>query len=178
MPIDVPSKAVEGKVGARIKDEYLFAPELLPVTEGAGSAPFLQLPILNRFPSSAQEVAPWYAGGSRFDFNRFFFLQGPGANHAVNTGGTPIASTSLFTPRGFYANSLFPGFETLVTFPLQAMSIPRVVFSTMTVELEGQGYLLVYSSYRAGAGNTINDGSSITADVFKLFGSPGIKTRY
>jgi sugar lactone lactonase YvrE len=178
MPIDVPSKGIEGSIGARIKDEYLFAPQLLAITESMGSAPFLQLPILNRFPSSAQEVMPWYGGGSRFDFNRFFFLQGPGPGNAVSTGGTPLADTDVFTPRGFYANSVFPGFDTVITFPLTALSVPRVIFSTMTVELNGQGYLLIYAAYRAGAGNTLNDGSSITADVFRLFGSPGIKTRY
>ena len=177
-PIDVPSKGREGDVGARITDEYLFAPQLLPVTEAAGTSPFLQLPVLNRYPSSAQEVQPWYGAGSRFDFNRFFFLQGPGPGNAVDSAGADIDTWNLFTPRGFYANSLFPGFDTLVTFPLTTLALPRVAFSTMTVELEGQGYLLVYTCYRSGSGNIINDGSPITADVFKLYGSPGIKTRY
>lgn len=177
-PIDVPSKGAEGSIGARITDEYLFAPQLLPITEAAGSAPFLQLPVLNRYPASAQEVQPWYGAGSRFDFNRFFFLQGPGPGNAVDSAGSDIDAWDLFTPRGFYANSLFPGFDTLVTFPLTTLALPRVAFSTMTVELEGQGYLLVYTCYRSGSGNIINDGSPITADVFKLYGNPGIKTRY
>ena len=170
-PIDVPEKT------PRVTDEYLFAPELLPVTD-VGATPFMRLPVLNRYPSSAQEMQPLYGGGSRFDFNRFFFVQGPGPGWAVDEAGTPTDTPPSWTPRGYYANAVFPGFDTLMTFPLQTISIPRVLFSSMVVELEGEGYLLIYSCYRSAAGNIINDGSPITADVFKLFGNPGIKTRY
>jgi hypothetical protein len=177
-PMDVPSKAPEGNVSCRITDEYLFAPELLPLSDGKGTSPFLRLPVLNRYPSSAQQISPWYGGGSRFDFNRFFFLQGPGRGHAVNTAGAPIEAPNIFTPRGFVTMGVFPGFDTLETFSLTALSIPRLVFSTMVVELEGEGYLLIYSSYSSTEENIINDGSPIVADVFKLYGNPGIKTRY
>ena len=176
-PMDIPSKAPEGEAGCRVTDAYLIAPENLPLTTGTIS-PYLQLPVLNRFPASAQEMNPWYAGGSRFDFNRFFFNQGAGPGHAVDSGGTDIEPYNMFTPRGFVANGLVPGFDTLSTFPLQALSIPRILFGTMVVELEGEGYLLIYASYRSAPGNVLNDGSSIVADVFKLYGNPGIKTRY
>jgi len=178
-PMDVPSKAAEGSAACRITDEYLFAPELLPIAGGGtGTSPYLRLPVLNRFPSSAQQISPWYGGGSRFDFNRFFFNQGPGRGYAVDSSGTPIEAPSLFTPRGYMAQGVFPGFDTMVSFSLQTLSIPRILFSTMVVELDGQGYLLIYSSYRSAASNILNDGSPIVADVFKLYGNPGIKTRY
>jgi hypothetical protein len=170
-PIDVPEKA------PRVTDEYIFAPELLPVTS-VGATPFVRLPVINRYPSSAQEMQPVYGGGSRFDFTRFFFLQGPGRGWAVDSSGLDTDVPPSWSPRGYYGNGVFPGFETLITFPLQAISIPRLVFSTMVVELEGEGYLLVYSAYRSAECNVINDGSPIAVDVFKLFGNPGIKTRY
>jgi hypothetical protein len=177
-PIDIPSKAPEGYAAARITNEYLFAPELLPLTDGAGVAPFLRLPVLNRYPSSAQQMQPWYGGGSRFDFNRFFWNQGAGSGNAVNTAGSALEDYALFTNRGYETSGIFPGFDTMMTFTLDTISIPRILFSTMVVELDGQGYLLVYSSYRSAAGNVLNDGSPVTADVFKLYGNPGIKTRY
>jgi sugar lactone lactonase YvrE len=170
-PIDVPEKS------PRVTDEYLFAPELLPITD-VGATPFLRLPVLNRYPSSAQEMQPLYGGGSRFDFTRFFFLQGPGRGWAVDESGAPTNTPPSWTPRGYYGNGVFPGFDTMMTFPLQSISIPRILFSSMVVELEGEGYLLIYSCYRSAAGNVINDGSPIAVDVFKLFGNPGIKTRY
>lgn len=175
MPMDIPFKA-RSAVGARISDNYLINPEPLPINEGQ-STPYLQLPVLNRYPATAQEMNPWYGAGSRFDFNRFFFIQGAGRG-SVDSAGTPIDPEYIFTPRGHVANGFAPGFDTLLTFPLTTLSIPRVLFSTMTVELDGQGYLLIYACYRAQAGNIINDGSPIVADVFKLFGNPGIKTRY
>lgn len=177
-PMDVPSKAPEGSASCRITDEYLFAPELLPLAEGPGVAPYLRLPVLNRYPSSAQQMQPWYGGGSRFDFNRFFFNQGAGSQNAVDSFGAALGDPLLFTPRGYETSGLFPGFDTLMTFSLDALAIPRVLFSTMIVELDGQGYLLIYASYRSQAGNIINDGSPVVADVFKLYGNPGVKTRY
>lgn len=176
-PADVPPKGQEGSIGARVTDEYLFAPQRLDIIDDGGT-PFVSLPIINRFPSSAQEMNPWYGAGSRFDFNRFFFIQGPGAGHAVDSGGTTVESYEMRTPRGFLANGFVPGFDTLLTFPLQDISIPRIIFSTMTVELNGQGYLLIFSSYAARKGNALNNGNIIAADVFRLFGNPGIKTRY
>jgi hypothetical protein len=177
-PVDIPSKGAEGKASARITNEYLFAPELLPLAGGPGQAPFLRLPVLNRYPASAQQMQPWYGGGSRFDFNRFFFNQGAGSGNASDSAGTDLEDPALFTNRGYETSGLFTGFDTLMTFSLDTLSIPRLLFSTMVVELDGQGYLLVYASYRAAAGNIINDGSPVVADVYRLYGNPGVKTRY
>jgi sugar lactone lactonase YvrE len=176
-PVDVPYKAIEGLPGCRITNEYLIAPENLPLALGT-VGPYLQLPVLNRYPASAQEMNPWYSSGSRFDFNRFFFNQGAGPGNAVDASGTPIEVYNLFTPRGFFANGFTPGFDVLTTFPLQSPCIPRILFSTMVIEIEGEGYLLIYTNYRSVPGNVLNNGTQITADVFKLYGNPGIKTRY
>lgn len=177
LPADVPFKAETGNIGCRITDDYLFAPQKLDILKDGGT-PYVALPVITRYPSSAQEMNPWYGAGSRYDFSRFFFLQGPGGSHSVDTSGSPLNVWEIKQPRGYTANGFMPGFDTMITFPLQDISIPRLIFSSMTVELNGQGYLLIYSSYAASAGNVLNNGQFIGADVYKLFGSPGIKTRY
>lgn len=156
----------------RVSDEYLFAPEPLPVISGMTS-PFIQLPIINRYPSTAHETYPVYGSGSRFDFNRFFLLQGPGKDWPDDN-----TVPEDFMRRGYLANGRFPGFDTLITFPLQTMAIPRMIFGTMVVEIDGEGYLVIYTSYSCSNTNILNDGSPISADVFRLYGNPGIKTRY
>jgi hypothetical protein len=154
-----------------VSDEYLFAPEPLPVISGMTS-PFIQLPVINRYPSTSHEMYPVYGSGSRFDFNRFFMLQGPGKGWPDND------VPEDFMRRGYLVNGRFPGFDTLITFPLQTMAIPRMIFGTMVVEIDGEGYLIIYTSYSCSNTNILNDGSPLSADVFKLYGNPGIKTRY
>jgi hypothetical protein len=177
-PGNIPFKGEEGFVGARITDEYLITPEVLPIVDGSNN-PYVQLPVINRYPASAQEMNPWYGAGSRFDFNRFFFNKGAGPGNATTLGGVPLDDYELHTPRGFSANGFVPGFEVQVTFPIQTLCIPRVLFGTMVVELDGEGYLLVYSTYTSSSLNVLNAaGTSLVADVYKLFGNPGIKTRY
>lgn len=164
-PTDTPTKS------ARVTDEYLFAPEPLPITGETGGTPFARLPVINRYPASAQEINPLYGGGSRFDFTRVLFVQGPGPNW-------PDATPKDYVQRGFEATGTFPGYDTLETFPLQTVSVPRLLFSTAIVEIEGQAYLVIFTCYRAEHRNRLNDGTPIVADVFKLFGNPGIKARY
>jgi sugar lactone lactonase YvrE len=168
-PIDSPNKS------PRVTDEYLFAPEPLPITGETGGTPYARLPVINRYPASAQEINPYYGGGSRFDFNRVFFIQGPGRAISTEWGdNVPLD----YSQRGFEATGTFPGFDTLETFPLKTISVPRVIFSTAIVEIDGEGYLVIFSSYRAEERNRLNDGTPIAADLFKLFGNPGIRTRY
>ena len=168
-PIDSPNKS------PRVTDEYIFAPEPLPITGETGGTPFARLPVINRYPASAQEINPYYGGGSRFDFNRVFFIQGPGRAGSTEWGGTiPLD----YSQRGFEATGTFPGFDTLETFPLKTLSIPRVIFSTAIVEINGEGYLAIFATYKAEERNRLNDGTPIVADLFRLYGNPGIKTRY
>ena len=165
-PIDCPTKS------PRVTDEYIFAPEPLPITGETGGTPYARLPVINRFPASAQEIRPYYGGGSRFDFDRICFIQGPGQGHADDN--PPLD----YVQRGFEATGTFPGFDTLETFPLKTISIPRVIFSTAIMEINGEGYLVIFSTYKAEERNRLNDGTPIAADLFKLFGNPGIRTRY
>jgi len=169
-PIDAPNKS------PRVTDEYIYAPEPLPITGETGGTPFARLPVINRYPASAQEINPYYGGGSRFDFNRVFFIQGPGRSQDFSWGATDMPLD--YSQRGFEATGTFPGFDTLETFPLKTISIPRVIFSTAIVEIDGEGYLAIFATYKAEERNRINDGTPIVADLFKLFGNPGIKTRY
>lgn len=163
-PVGTPKKA------PRVTDEYVFAPQKLPITSEVTGTPYLQLPVVNRYPATATQLFPLYGAGSRYDFNRLLFIQGPGPNNPVDTPGDWVG-------RGYEATGSFPGFDTLETFPLMTLSIPRLIFGTCIVELEGKAYLVIYSTYKAHAENKINDGS-ITADVFQIFGNPGIKPRY
>jgi len=165
-PIDCPTKS------PRVTDEYIFAPEPLPITGETGGTPYVRLPVINRFPASAQEINPYYGGGSRFDFNRVCFIQGPGQDHADDN--PPLD----YIQRGFEATGTFAGFDTLETFPIKTISIPRVIFSTAIMEIGGEGYLVIFTTYRAEERNRLNDGTPIAADLFKLFGNPGLRTRY
>jgi len=164
-PTDTPTKA------PRVTDEYLFAPEPLPITGETGGTPFARLPVINRYPATAQEVNPMYGGGSRYDFTRMLFMQGLGPNWPSET---PVD----YVQRGFECTGTFPGYDTLETFPLQTISVPRLLFATAIVEIEGQGFLVIFTCYRAEQRNRLNDGTPIVADVFKLFGNPGVKARY
>lgn len=163
-PGDTPTKS------PRVGDEYIFAPNPIPITSEATGTPYVQLPVINRFPASAQEIYPMYASGSRYDFNRILFMQGPGP-------GWPDETPGDWVGRGYDATGTFPGFDILETFPMATLSIPRLIFATAIVEVQGKAYLAIYSTYQAHAENIIGDGS-ITADLFRLFGNAGIKPRY
>jgi sugar lactone lactonase YvrE len=163
-PSDTPTKS------PRVGDEYIFSPNPIPITSESTGTPFVQLPVINRYPASAQEIYPVYGGGSRYDFNRILFMQGPGPNWPDTTPGDWIG-------RGFDGSGTFPGFDIIETFPMKTLSVPRLIFCTAVIELQGKAYLAIYSTYQAHAENKIGDGS-VTVDLFRLFGNPGLKPRY
>lgn len=163
-PADTPEKA------PRVLNEYVFAPNPIPITSEIVGTPFVRLPVINRYPATAQEIYPLYGGGSRFDFNRVLFMRGPGPDW-------PSDTPSSWINRGFDATGTFPGYDILETFPMKTISIPRIIFSTCVAEIDGKGYLVILSTYKAHASNVIGDGP-ITADIFRLFGNPGMKPRY
>ena len=103
-PTDTPTKS------PRVTDEYLFAPEPLPITGETGGTPFARLPVINRYPASAQEINPLYGGGSRFDFTRVLFVQGPGPDW-------PSTTPKDYVQRGFEATGTFPGFRHIRDLP-------------------------------------------------------------
>jgi len=171
MTAHLPSPLGTPKLARYITSDYVFSPTPLPITSEIGGTPYATLPVINRYPASAQEFYPLYGGGSRYDFNRILFVQGPGNNWPDNS------NSWWGTMRGYDSTGSFPGFDVLETFPLKTLSIPRVIFSTATIELQGQLYLAVYTTYSAHAKNTLGNGP-IVVDLFKMFGNPGAKPRY
>jgi len=168
----LPSPLGVPKLARYVGSDYSLSPTPLPITSETEGTPYATLPVINRYPASAQEFYPLYGGGSRYDFNRILFVQGPG-----DKWGAGEIKSWWRTQRGFDSTGSFPGFDVMETFPLRTLSIPRVVFTTATVELQGQLYLAISSTYTAHAKNTIGDGP-IVVDMFKLFGNPGVKQRY
>lgn len=152
----------------RVTDAYIFSPEPLPITQMTGGTPFVKLPVINRYPASAQYANPLYGYGSMYDYNRLLFFRGPGMDWPTGTD---------FLSRGYLSKAAFPTGDILETFPIQALSIPRVIFATALVELQGQIYLAIYSTYAAHSANKINDGFT-SVDMYRVYGNCGIKPRY
>jgi hypothetical protein len=155
-------------LGARLKDSFTFTPEPLPITSQTGGSPFSALPVINRYPASAQYMNNMYGTGTIYDYNRLLFVRGPGYDWP---------SGSYTVERGYVAKATFPGGDVLESFPLSTISIPRIIFATAIVELNGSVYMVIYTTYKAHAENILNDGE-ISADVFKIYGNCGIKPRY